>query len=97
VVEPFSPQYLSYSVLRLRKSQGGFARELVLNRDLYESNPRWSGDGKFIAFQAEQIHTHVDAVGRAREVHLNGIWIVGSDGRGLRRIVNEASLITWLH
>jgi TolB protein len=42
------------------------------------SRPAWSPDGKLIAFRAAR-----------RDENAGGIWIIGADGRGLRRLTDE--------
>ncbi len=98
VIEPANPDFSKLPGLRLFTAQGRFIRELTASaRDLNEGNPQWSGDEKRVVFNATQSYTQVDKDGWARQIKTSGIWIIGSNGTGLRRIATNASLIAWLH
>ena len=98
IVQPANPAYSKYPDLRLFTSQDKFVRELILFKpDLNEQNPQWSSDSKRVIFEAMQTYTDVDKENRAQEVHIIGIWAIGRDGKDLRRITTNASLIAFLH
>jgi Tol biopolymer transport system component len=60
-------------------ASGGEARPLTpAGFPLQCTRPAWSPDGKLIAFRAAR-----------RDENAGGIWIIGADGRGLRRLTDE--------
>jgi Tol biopolymer transport system component len=88
----------SPSYLELRESAGvGLAKNMLLySADLKPSNPHWSADGKHVAFQAEQHYIRVAPDGAAHSYDATGIWRVNTDGTGLRRLTENATLVAWL-
>lgn len=66
------------------RADGTRKRRLTWTRKIDELAPAWSADGKQIAFAID------------RPVALQGIWVVGSDGRGRRRLTTGSdSHPTW--
>jgi Tol biopolymer transport system component len=69
---------------------------LLLSADIQPSNPRWSANGKAVVFQAQQHYMRVAPDGAAQSYDSSSIWRVNADGNGLRRLIENATLVDWL-
>jgi len=72
-------------------ASGGQERSITGGSNYYwiDTSPSWSPDGRRIAFSRE------DAFGRTKN-GVYGIYVVGADGKGLRRIAKRAAVaVDW--
>ena len=54
--------------------------------------PSWSPDGKMLAFSSDRGWVFEKAAGRWEHVHPFGVYVIGADGQGLRRLTPEGML-----
>lgn len=86
------------TTLFLFTSRGQPMRSLTgYSGDLKVEKWRWSKDSNRVAFGATQKYILVGKEGYTRPIQETGIWLIGRDGKKLRRLTTNASLITWLH
>jgi Tol biopolymer transport system component len=82
-------------------SYGGQGGRMINMTDLYQYNPFWSPDDKYVAFEASQNYTQVKPDGLAVPYRGQGVWVFSyshllkSQGQ-LRRLATDAQIVGWL-